>query len=491
MKKIFTLIITILIATLLKSQAPQKMSYQAVIRNSSNALVTSHTVGMKISILQGSASGTAVYVETQIPTTNSNGLVTIEIGGGTPVTGTFSGIDWSAGPYFIKSEVDPAGGTSYSITGTSQLLSVPYALYASKAGTSNYNDLTNKPSFRVSNKGDSLFLAGSDYLIIPGASNGTPDNYVLNNIMTGLKIVEKLKPGSFTMTVNQAQMIATNYSNCTKIGEYVVYTKTVSSLDPTPWGAESGTAFTGDHFPSGLQVKFAWKSDGTVYLGAIGTDDEVLATMVLFCYGSGGGYGNSNTMFETLILLEELKLLRNGSLASGIPADADLYTTNFYSSLNKYIFNRFTKPVFRIISSVNLTASPANILLWPPESQAWCPFSGNGTGTGSRSFSLAFTNATNSFVCADAGNDNSNSSYVKLNGSIVAQMSKWYANYYRRPAIYPSSVEISATISWSQASPDFRMAFVGDGVSASNVIQTPAGGLSNNKAPVIIMVPVY
>ncbi len=86
---------------------------------------------MRISILQGSVEGTAVYVETQVSTTNSNGLVTIEIGGGTPVTGTFTGIDWSTGPYYIKTETDPAGGVNYpAIVGTSQLLSVPYALYA-------------------------------------------------------------------------------------------------------------------------------------------------------------------------------------------------------------------------------------------------------------------------------------------------------------------------------------------------------------------------
>ncbi|MCW3086553.1 MAG: hypothetical protein JWP12_3919 [Bacteroidetes bacterium] len=116
------------------AQAPQKMSYQAVIRNAGNALVTSSPIGMQISILQGSPTGTAVYVETQMATTNTNGLVTIEIGNGTPVTGTFSSLDWSAGPYFIMTETDPTGGTTYTITGTTQLMSVPYALYAATSG---------------------------------------------------------------------------------------------------------------------------------------------------------------------------------------------------------------------------------------------------------------------------------------------------------------------------------------------------------------------
>lgn len=117
------------------AQAPQKMSYQAVIRNAGNTLVASAPVGMQISILQGSSTGTAVYVETQTATTNINGLVTIEIGNGTPVTGAFSSIDWSAGPYFIMTETDPTGGTAYSISGTTQLMSVPYALYAETSGS--------------------------------------------------------------------------------------------------------------------------------------------------------------------------------------------------------------------------------------------------------------------------------------------------------------------------------------------------------------------
>jgi hypothetical protein len=112
------------------AQSPQKMSYQAVIRNASNNLVANSTVGMQISILQGSASGTIVYVETQTPTTNINGLVTLEIGTGTVISGTFATINWANGPYFIKTETDPSGGTSYSIVGTSEFLSVPYALYS-------------------------------------------------------------------------------------------------------------------------------------------------------------------------------------------------------------------------------------------------------------------------------------------------------------------------------------------------------------------------
>jgi len=133
-RKIFILIASAALTATIWAQSPQKFSYQAIIRDATDHLVTTHGVGIKISILQTTSTGTAVYEETQTTTTNANGLITIEIGGGTPVTGTFASIDWSAGPYFIKIQTDPAGGTAYSITGTSQLLSVPYALFAKAAG---------------------------------------------------------------------------------------------------------------------------------------------------------------------------------------------------------------------------------------------------------------------------------------------------------------------------------------------------------------------
>jgi len=133
MKKLFILVLISVFSIMLSAQPPQKLSYQAVIRNSTGGLVTNHAVGMKISILQGTSTGAPVYVETHTPTTNVNGLATIEIGGGSVVSGTFATINWSGGIFYIKTETDLNGGTSYTITGTSQLLSVPYALYSNSA----------------------------------------------------------------------------------------------------------------------------------------------------------------------------------------------------------------------------------------------------------------------------------------------------------------------------------------------------------------------
>ncbi|MEZ4916843.1 MAG: hypothetical protein R2836_07635 [Chitinophagales bacterium] len=135
MRQIALIYTALFITVSMFAQTPEKMSYQAVVRDGNNNLVSNRTVGMQISILQGAVNGTAVYVETQIPNTNANGLVSIEIGTGTILSGDFTAIDWSNGSYFIKTETDLSGGTTYTITGVSQLLSVPYALHAKTAET--------------------------------------------------------------------------------------------------------------------------------------------------------------------------------------------------------------------------------------------------------------------------------------------------------------------------------------------------------------------
>ncbi|MDD2634428.1 MAG: FISUMP domain-containing protein [Bacteroidales bacterium] len=132
MKNLITILATVLITVSVFAQTPEKMSYQAVVRNSENALVIDTEVGMQISILQGSESGTSIYSEQHVAMTNANGLVSVKIGSGT-TTDNFDAINWANGPYFIKTETDLTGGENYTITGTSQLLSVPYALHAKTA----------------------------------------------------------------------------------------------------------------------------------------------------------------------------------------------------------------------------------------------------------------------------------------------------------------------------------------------------------------------
>lgn len=137
MKKLFTFILIGVLTFSLWAQAPQKMSYQFVVRNSGGELITNHGIGVRLTILQGSPSGTVVYEEifNPNPVSNANGLVTVEIGTGLVISGNFSTINWAAGPYYLKSEVDPTGATDYTVTGTNQLISVPYSFYSNTTGT--------------------------------------------------------------------------------------------------------------------------------------------------------------------------------------------------------------------------------------------------------------------------------------------------------------------------------------------------------------------
>ncbi|GEM_PF-757004 len=158
-----------LISSTIFAQVPQKMSYQAVIRDASKALVTNKTIGMRIRIAQGTQSGSIVYTETFTPTTNTNGLVSLEIGG----AAGFSSISWANGPYFILTDADLTGGTNYTISGYSQLVSVPYALHAKTAesitGSLTIPSGVTLPS-PVSPTGSFYYKTDSDILYV---SNGT------------------------------------------------------------------------------------------------------------------------------------------------------------------------------------------------------------------------------------------------------------------------------------------------------------------------------
>ena len=225
-KTLLSLLAMILLVSSLFAQAPQKFTYQAVVRNTNGQLISSSPVGVRISILLGGASGVPVYVETQTVSTNQNGLLTLTIGEGNAIQGTMNGIYWSDGAFFLKTEIDPNGGNAYSVVSTQQLLSVPYALYAGQAGngfsgnysdlsgapnlatvatTGSYNDLTNTPSIPTvptnvsafqndagyitlqqvpaqpqgSQVGDLLYWNGSAGVVVPAGQQG--QQLVMNN----------------------------------------------------------------------------------------------------------------------------------------------------------------------------------------------------------------------------------------------------------------------------------------------------------------------
>lgn len=154
MNKLLLWVVMLLCGVLSYAQAPQGMSFQAVARDGQGNALSEKTVAIKVEVLQGSTSGTVVYGETHRSATAKNGVVNLLIGQGTATDGTFAGIDWSRSPYFLRISMDTNGGTSYKEVATQQMLSVPYALYAEKAGSSNEGNAHN---FIVTGDGEDAY----------------------------------------------------------------------------------------------------------------------------------------------------------------------------------------------------------------------------------------------------------------------------------------------------------------------------------------------
>lgn len=180
MKKLAILSFLFLAAIQGFAQAPNYFNYQAVARNASGALLSQQNVSFRISILQSSAAGTAVYVETHNTTTNDYGLANIKIGLGTVVSGSISSITWESNNYFLKVEMDPAGGSAFQLMGTTQLISVPYAMYANKAGA-------------VASVGQSVYQAlGTGQLAVSSATTSftlVPGLTLNVNVPSGCKVL--------------------------------------------------------------------------------------------------------------------------------------------------------------------------------------------------------------------------------------------------------------------------------------------------------------
>lgn len=182
MKRILLALITIsTISFGSNGQAPQGFKYQAVVRDAANGVLMNQPVGMRLSIKQGTIAGPSVYIETFSETSNAFGLVNLEVGSGTVVAGSFSVINWSAGPYFIETALDATGGTTYAVMGTSQLMSVPYALH-SKTAENVINDLVNDADSDPNNEiqtlqvtGQTLAISGGNVITLPTPTGNSLD----------------------------------------------------------------------------------------------------------------------------------------------------------------------------------------------------------------------------------------------------------------------------------------------------------------------------
>lgn len=187
MKKLLFFVGSLLVGVMAWGQAPQAFKYQAVARNLAGEVLINKAVSFRISVLQGSATGTAVYIETHTgKATNGFGLVDLEIGKGIVTTGSFAGIAWESHTHFLKVEMDPAGGTAYQVMGTTPLLSVPYALHAKTVEVDNVDDADHD----ASNEIQMLNLSGTVLTLSKGGgtvtlpSSGGGDNWGTQTVVS-------------------------------------------------------------------------------------------------------------------------------------------------------------------------------------------------------------------------------------------------------------------------------------------------------------------
>ncbi len=170
--RILLILSAVLIGISGHTQAPQSFPYQAVARNTSGNLIANQTISLRVSIHDLTASGAVIYRETHSATTNSLGLFMVNIGQGIPAVGTFSSVTWNSGSKFLQIELDPLGGIVYADMGTTQLLSVPYALYAEKSGSATLNGTTNQlVKFTGTNTGENSILYDNGTNIGIGTQN--------------------------------------------------------------------------------------------------------------------------------------------------------------------------------------------------------------------------------------------------------------------------------------------------------------------------------
>jgi uncharacterized protein (TIGR02145 family) len=212
----------------LNAQSPDKFNYQAVIRDADGNIKANTSVNIQIGILQGSIGGTSVYVETYSKITTSQGLVNLVIGSGTVVSGSLAGIDWATGPYYIKLWVNG------SELGTTQLLSVPYAKYADKAGngfSGNYADLINKPKGKK--LGDIQYWNDTTWVLLSAGLNGQV--LTLINGVPGWVGEGGYASFGITSVSNISTSSATIQGNITNDGGSTIFNKGVCySQSPNP-----------------------------------------------------------------------------------------------------------------------------------------------------------------------------------------------------------------------------------------------------------------
>ena len=293
-KKYFVLLFFFFL-TIGHAQSPEKFTYQSIIKTSAGYLLKNQDVGLKISVLFNSSNGIAVYSEEHTVESNNNGLVTLIIGEGVS-SDVFSDIDWGGGEFFLKVEVDPEGGINYTMNQTSQLLSVPYALYAENSSVNlsviGQSYITYSGNQISANKID----ASND---ITGLSNvGISGDYAdLTNTPT-------LFDGDYTSLANKPTLFDGDYANLTNTP--TLFDGDYTSLTNNP-ELDDGKIYMGDSNNKSAQITVS----GDVTLAKTGAvtiaDDAVNLTTkvsgVLPIANGGTGASSASSVRAAIGLL--------------------------------------------------------------------------------------------------------------------------------------------------------------------------------------------
>ncbi len=330
MKRIALPLLSILLATLAFAQSPESFNYQGVARDNGGNVLANQSIGLRLSILSGSIGGTVEYSETHSVTTSDFGLFNVAIGGGSLVSGSFAGIGWGGDSHYIKVEMDPAGGTSYQNMGTSQLLSVPYALYAENSGTGGPTGPTG-PTGAYGATGPSG-ADGSDGLTGPTGTDGATGADGATGPLVSGTVGETLRYSSgqwiasphflnFGSKFGFGEVVSGEISDLFMLrkeqtavdGETGVFLDIVNDATNTA-GTLSGIRFTNypattgnDYFPGGI----FWNSTG----GTFGRGDIVFVT------GTTGGPANVNTNAR-------MTIADGGNVGIGIDAPTEKLEVN-------------------------------------------------------------------------------------------------------------------------------------------------------------------
>lgn len=280
MKHILALLLLLIIISTAHAQAPQGISYQAAARNSSGAILASTNISVRFTIRDSIAAGAIKYRETHSTTTDANGMFSLNVCQGTPVSGTFAGINWGMNAKFMQVEMDPAGGSSFVDMGTQQMMSVPYALSSAAL------------KLTVSTTGDTLYTGGGNYVIIPGISAA---NCILPS------------PGTITGTATVCAGSTTALSNTTTGGAWSSSAAGVATVGSTGvvTGVAAGTATISYSVTNGCGSAVATIVVTVITLPSVGTITGTAtvtagSTTTLSNATTGGAWSSSATGIATV-----------------------------------------------------------------------------------------------------------------------------------------------------------------------------------------------